>query len=438
MSRRIILPAAAIAVAALISGSVYAASASAAKQPHHPAIITPITRHEKVTTGQHTQSGGTKHTQSGAPANDSYSNPLAENTPSWTLSENTVGATTEAHENLAYNDASKYRLFDTVWVTWKVPASGTITLDTTGTLANDTGLAIYTGSKITTAKRLASDDDKSSGTSYEQAEIISFPVKKGTTYHFQVGQTGAVGSSAPSGTEMILMARGDWNVPANDALANATKVSGTSFSAFGTTLGSTLETWEPTADPEISGRVRRDSVWWKWTAAATGTLDVNTAGSSAEDTYLAVFESVDGGTPEQAAFSDNAGGSIGNQGSVTGLQVIGGAKYYFEVGIPSGSDDAVRLNGQASLSGPTITKVSAGSGSHNGGKKVTITGTHLDQITEVLFGGLKDFSLVHVSSTKVTVITPAHAKGTVAVVADNQSFDDIVTAETSKTHYKFT
>jgi hypothetical protein len=66
---------------------------------------------------------------------------------------------------------------------------------------------------------------------------------------------------------------------------------------------------------------------------------------------------------------------------------------------------------------PTITQVSPASGPAGGATKVTITGTHLTAVSTVRFGGVPATSLVHVSSTSLTAVTPAHQAGQVNVVA---------------------
>lgn len=66
---------------------------------------------------------------------------------------------------------------------------------------------------------------------------------------------------------------------------------------------------------------------------------------------------------------------------------------------------------------PTITHVRPGTGSTGGGAAVTITGTHLSQVTTVQFGRTPATNLVHVSPTSLTAVTPAHQPGQVDVVA---------------------
>lgn len=75
--------------------------------------------------------------------------------------------------------------------------------------------------------------------------------------------------------------------PANDNFANAQGLSGTSGAVSGTNVEATSETGEPNI---VSGGTI-NSVWYKFTAPSTGSLNVDTngAGTIASDTSIAVF-----------------------------------------------------------------------------------------------------------------------------------------------------
>lgn len=64
---------------------------------------------------------------------------------------------------------------------------------------------------------------------------------------------------------------------------------------------------------------------------------------------------------------------------------------------------------------PTITALSPTNGLVTGGQTVTITGTNFTDATKVKFGTTLGTSLVVVSPTTITVTSPAHAAGTVAI-----------------------
>jgi hypothetical protein len=63
---------------------------------------------------------------------------------------------------------------------------------------------------------------------------------------------------------------------------------------------------------------------------------------------------------------------------------------------------------------PAISSVSPASGTHAGGKSVTITGAHFTGVLAVQFGSVAGRFTVK-SGTKIIVITPPHAVGTVDI-----------------------
>ena len=69
---------------------------------------------------------------------------------------------------------------------------------------------------------------------------------------------------------------------------------------------------------------------------------------------------------------------------------------------------------------PTITSVTPNSGSISGGERVTVTGSGFvvgATGTKLTFGGKAGKSVHCTSTTECTVVTPAHAAGTVDVKA---------------------
>jgi hypothetical protein len=82
-----------------------------------------------------------------------------------------------------------------------------------------------------------------------------------------------------------LLSLEDRTVPAADLFADATVLSGALATDTGSNAGATAEAGEP-AGEGTSGVV--NSVWWKWTATADTTVEVNTFDSNF-DTLLAVY-----------------------------------------------------------------------------------------------------------------------------------------------------
>jgi hypothetical protein len=72
--------------------------------------------------------------------------------------------------------------------------------------------------------------------------------------------------------------------PANDNFANAVVLQGSSGTVTGTNVSATKETGEPS----IAGNPGGKSVWFFWTAPATGTTTIDTVGSD-YDTLLGIF-----------------------------------------------------------------------------------------------------------------------------------------------------
>jgi len=114
--------------------------------------------------------------------------------------------------------------------------------------------------------------------------------------------------------------------PFNDDFTNAIDV-GANFQVTGSNAGATHEPGEPTF---ISGDSAA-SVWWKWTASASGPISVNTIGSPF-DTILGVFTNRPG--PVALANLGIVGAdddSGGNGDSLVAFSADAGVIYYFSV-----------------------------------------------------------------------------------------------------------
>src|SRR6185503_6704885 len=72
--------------------------------------------------------------------------------------------------------------------------------------------------------------------------------------------------------------------PSNDNFASRIVLTGNTVSTTGTTVGATKEAGEPNHAGNSGGH----SIWWSWTAPATGDVTIDTTGSSF-DTLLAVY-----------------------------------------------------------------------------------------------------------------------------------------------------
>src|SRR5439155_1328962 len=134
--------------------------------------------------------------------------------------------------------------------------------------------------------------------------------------------------------------------PANDNFADAVVLSGDDASRLGdTNVGATLEAGEPTT---IGGITAGASVWYRWTAPATGQVRLDTV-TSTYDTLLAVYTGSAVGTLSEVASNDN--GKDGLTSSVS-LAVTGGTTYRIRVDGWSGFTGTINLHLRELLPGP--------------------------------------------------------------------------------------
>ena len=152
-------------------------------------------------------------------------------------------------------------------------------------------LAVYrsAASPAALTDRVASSDD-ACGT----RSRVTFTTAAGQAYVIAVDGF----ASAPFGN--VVLRLGAPAPPANDAFAAAASLAGSTTSATSHTIGATLEAGEPQHGPRGGG-----SVWWQWTAPATGTAIIATC-ESGFDTQLAVYTGASVGALSQIAADDDA------------------------------------------------------------------------------------------------------------------------------------
>ncbi len=112
--------------------------------------------------------------------------------------------------------------------------------------------------------------------------------------------------------------------PGNDDFASAAVGTGDSFQAKGSNFGGTAEAGEPLHAGVSGGR----SVWWKWTANASGTVTANTTLSSF-NTLLAVYTGADVANLTPLASNNNASSTVTT--SSLSFQGVVNTTYYFAV-----------------------------------------------------------------------------------------------------------
>ena len=141
--------------------------------------------------------------------------------------------------------------------------------------------------------------------------------------------------------------------PSNDSFANAAVVAGGSGSAQGDSTWATREASEP---PTQAGFTGDKSVWFAWTAPATGTATFDTEGSDF-DTTLGVYTGSSVGTLTACSGCQNDDANSATRSSRISFDTTAGTVYYIDVDGFNGQYGAVRLNWTSTITLPTSVSV---------------------------------------------------------------------------------
>ncbi len=218
--------------------------------------------------------------------------------------------------------------------------------------------------------------------------------------------TGPISLTTPGGTAMSPATFTVLAPTGNDAFAGAIALSGANGSITGNSSAATKEANEP----DHAGNEGGKSIWFRWTAPASGTFQFDTTGSSF-DTLLAVYLGNSLTTLTTiAANDDNANG---RQSTVTILATAGmtyriAVDGYRSPGATAASaaagDATLRWSGNAAA--PTITGFSPGTGPI--GSTVVIDGANFTGATAVTFNAVAAPFAVN-SAVRITATVPANA-----------------------------
>lgn len=242
-----------------------------------------------------------------APANDHFAAAAQLTGPRGSQTGSNVEASKEPGEPAHAGNAGGR----SVWYSWTAPEDGTYVFDTYGS-SFDTLLAVYTGSEVAALVEVASNDDAAAWTTASEATLHA---TEGMTYAVAVDGFGGKSGRIDLG----------WHItPANDLFANPQILAGAGGRVEGTNRGATMESGEPS--PSGSS----PSVWFEWTAPASGLVKFSTFGSRF-DTVLGVYTgaSVDALTTIATNDDDSAFGCCT---SFVGFQAVAGTVYRVAVG----------------------------------------------------------------------------------------------------------
>jgi hypothetical protein len=152
-----------------------------------------------------------------------------------------------------------------VWFNWTAPKSGSLTLEAAGSFAPV--LAVYTGDDVAGLGRVANQVLPNR----PGPNKIRVRVSAGVTYRIAVdSQSGSTSGGGDFALTLHLI-----DSPPNDDFANAQPILGPLVDVDGTNVGATQEPCEPIHDQNYYD----PSVWYSWTAPASGGVTIDLAGS---------------------------------------------------------------------------------------------------------------------------------------------------------------
>lgn len=258
--------------------------------------------------------------QAAPPANDQFTAASdLETTATGTNAEASAEAGEPGHANVPAERS--------VWWRYTASADGLVEVRTAGS-AFDTRMGVYTGETLNTLTAVGANNDQSA--MVVQSRVL-FSAVSGTVYYIAVdGVEGATGQIE------LEIARA--TPPRNDDFAAARDI-GSNLTASDTVYngGATGETGEP----PHAGRIAVRSLWWVWTAPASGDVRMDTIGS-AMDTVMSV-RTGSALTELNLIAQNDDGPGLGGRSRVT-VPVVGGMKYYIAVDALNGVVGDVTLN----------------------------------------------------------------------------------------------
>jgi len=263
--------------------------------------------------------------QAAAPSNDDFANAITLRGWSGTQSGSSVGANGEAGEPNNH-DAECCEVDDlgntSVWYDWTAPASGLVGFDTiTGTSSFDSVLGVYTG-ELGSLQEIEFNDDYGGVCCTSR---FVFNAEAGETYKIAVGGCCGVPDSGTSDQGAFTLTWGAATRPANDDFASAKPIAGISGTELGGNFDASDERGE-LANHFDGGDLGGDSVWYSWTAPASGRYAFSAPGTTFNG--VGTFEAVIGAyTGDLSALTE-----VGFGTRSLGLDATAGTTYTIGVG----------------------------------------------------------------------------------------------------------
>lgn len=246
---------------------------------------------------------GASGAMAAAPVNDDFDArlTLGESLPI-TVSSTNFGATREEGEPFLVFGAGH-----TIWYEWEATETDFVTVGTCGTDFN-TQIGVYIGTAVNALTEVTAGAFAGGpGCSSEKGQQATFRAVEGTTYEIVVDGDGFYLPEWPKPvTEGAIALQIEATpVPPNDAFANAAAVNGRIEEEpgeppfyFGTATGYNWGAGKELGEPEHASDPGGASVWYEWTAPATGFARLSAQGNGFK-TLLAIYSgaSLDALTP---------------------------------------------------------------------------------------------------------------------------------------------
>jgi autotransporter-associated beta strand protein len=303
------------------------------------------------------------------PANDNFANRITlsgshlSNVPGSNL-----GATKEPGEPF-HADAIGEK---SVWWTWTAPSSGGLTLTTQGS-SIDTLAAIYTGNSVANLVFVAANDEDPLSL-FGLESRVTCNVTAGTTY--QIAVDGFEGDAGDIRLRLDL--ESTFPVPANDNFANRITLTGSNIATNWTNVGASFEPDEPLHLLTLGGK----SVWWKWTAPASGGVTL-TVSNNVLDTLVAVYKGTALTNLVFVAGNDEDVLTPVELDSTTYFNVTSGTTYLIAVDAVDGASGTFRLSLVLGAADPVPANDNFANRINVTGTNTTVMGSNLGATLEI-------------------------------------------------------
>ncbi len=163
------------------------------------------------------------------------------------------------------------------------------------------------------------------------SNLTIYKVQPTNAGNYSVVVTNAYGSDSSASATLTVIVR-----PPNDNFADRIVLTGGVVSVTGSNVNATMEPGEPYHYASTGGK----SVWWTWTAPASGPVTIDTIGSSF-DTILAVYTNTVLNNLTRIASDDDSGG---NHTSRVSFNAPAGTIYQIAVDGYGGASGQITLN----------------------------------------------------------------------------------------------